>query len=59
MLVPGASRLSTRPALTGSDTAAKTTGMSVPSVAACMATATGVATPIIRSTLSAMKLAMI
>ena len=45
--------------LVGSDTAAKTTGMSVPSVAACMATATGVATPIIRSTLSAMKLAMI
>ena len=58
-LAPGASRLSTTPVLTGSDTAEKTTGMSVPSVADCMAVATGVAMPTIRSTSSAIKLAMI
>ena len=50
MLAPGASRLSTRPASMGSDTAAKITGIPVSSVAACMAMAIGVATPTIKST---------
>ena len=38
---------------TGTDTAEKTTGVSLPSVADCIRIATGVATPTIRSTLSA------
>ena len=59
MLLPGASRLSTRSTDIGSETAAKTTGVSVPSVAACMAMATGVATPTSRSVPSAWKLEMI
>ena len=53
MFAPGASRESTSPEPTGSDTAEKTTGVSVPSVADCIRIATGVATPTIRSTLSA------
>lgn len=59
MLLPGASRESTSPVDTGSETAAKTTGTPLSSVAACMAMATGVATPTMRSALSAVKLAMI
>ena len=49
----------TRPAPTGSDTAANTTGVLLSSVADCIAMATGVATPTMRSTLSAAKFAMI
>ena len=59
MLLPGASRESTSFAETGSVTAEKTTGMSLPYVAVCIAIATGVATPTIRSTSSAIKFEMI
>ena len=59
MLAPGASRLSTRPADSGSETAAKTTGTPFSSVMACMVMATGVAMPTSRSASSAKKLAMI
>ena len=59
MLAPGASSESTNSALTGSETAEKTTGVWLSSVAACMAMATGVAIPTIRSTLSAWKLEII
>lgn len=47
---PGALSSATKPAPTGSETAANTTGILLSSVAACIATATGVATPTIRST---------
>ena len=59
MLEPGFSRLSTTSAPIGSDTAANTTGILLSSVIAFMFWATGVATPTIRSTSSAMKSAMI
>ena len=59
MLAPGASLLATNAAPSGSETAENTTGISVPSVAACIAIATGVATPTIKSTWSAWKLAII
>ena len=59
MLAPGFSRLSTSSAPTGSDTAAKTTGIPLSVVIPCIPIATGVATPTIRSTSSAMKLAII
>ena len=59
MLAPGASSEATSPQEIGSETAEKTTGMSVPSVSACIEMATGVATPIIRSTPSALKFEMI
>ena len=58
-LLPGASRESTRPTETGSETAAKTTGVPDSSVAACIAIATGVATATSRSELSAWKFEMI
>ena len=51
--------LATTPEPTGSETAANTTGIAFSSVAPCIAIATGVAMPTIRSTSSAMKLAMI
>ena len=59
MFAPGASSESTRSTAIGSETAANTTGIWLSSVAACIAMATGVATPTIRSTPSAMKFAMI
>ncbi len=59
MLWPGLSRESTSPAESGSDTAAKITGILLSSVAACIAIATGVATPTIRSTSLAIKSAII
>ena len=58
-LAPGEEREDTIPAASGSETAAKTTGILLSSVAACIAIATGVATPTIRSTSSAMKFAII
>ena len=58
-MAPGFSMDSTSPAPRGSDTAEKTTGTWLSSVALCIFMATGVATPTIRSTPSARKLATI
>ena len=52
MLAPGSSKESTSPTDTGSDTAENTTGVPLSSVADCIAMATGVAMPTIRSTCS-------
>ena len=57
MFAPGLSSEFTSPAPTGSETAEKTIGISV--VAACIAIATGVAIPTIRSTFSALKFEII
>ena len=59
MLAPGASSEDTSRQLTGSETAANTTGVPLSSVAAYICIATGVAIPTIRSTLSAWKFEMI
>ena len=53
MFAPGASKGFDESRADGSDTAENTTGVRLSSVAVCMRIATGVATPIIRSTLSA------
>ena len=59
MFLPGFSSEETSFAPKGSETAEKTTGISLFFVALCIAIATGVATPTMRSTLSAMKFATI